>query len=141
MAQWCRFLMGDSKAVLSVLRRYFIVATALAIGIATLAAVVNLVIGPFNIVMWLFPMAMLLFAALTLVFVDAAVRQAEDPDVVPWMVRRLFGKRVAYFLRWANMWNARIVSRLFLTAVPLFFLVFATLLLFFSITGQTNSGS
>ena len=126
--------------VSSNLRRFFVVTNVVAIAIATLAAMVNLVVGPFNIGMWVFPVSMVFFSALSLVFIDAAIHQAEDPDVVPWMIRRLFGKRIAYFLRWYNRWFTRLVSRLWLTVVPLFLFVFATLLLFFSITGRVNSG-
>jgi len=122
------------------LRRFFVVTNAAAVVIATLAAAVNLVIGPFNAAMWLVPVTILLFAAISLVIFDAAVHQAEDPDVVPWMVRRLFGKRVAYFLRGSIRWNTRLVSRCFLTAVPLFLFLLATILLVFSITGRINSG-
>jgi len=122
------------------LRRFFVVTNAAAIGIAILAAAVNLVVGPFNAAMWLVPVAIVLFAAITLVIFDAAVRQAEDPDVVPWMVRRLFGKRVAYLLRVAIRWHTCFVSRCFLTAVPLFSILLATILLVFSITGRINGG-
>ena len=79
------------------LRRFFVVTNAVAVAIATLAAGVNLFVGPFNFWMWLVPVAMLFFGAVTFFLVDAGMHQAEDPDVVPWMVRRLFGKRVAYF--------------------------------------------
>jgi hypothetical protein len=121
------------------LRRFYFVTTALTIVISTLAAVVNCLVGPVNFGLWIVPVVMLVFATISYVLLDAAVQQAENPNVVPQSFRRVFGKRATYFLRWANGWLSKLTSHFLLTAIPVFLLVFAILLLYFSITGEINS--
>lgn len=123
------------------LRRFYVIATVVAVAVASLAAIVNAFIGPINFAMWMVPAAIIVFSAFTLIGVDAAVNQANNPDAVPWMVRRLLGKRVACFLRRVNVLNARIVSRVFLATEPVIFIVIALALLVPSFLGQINGGS
>jgi len=120
--------------------RFFVVTSVTAIGIALVAAAVNVVVGPINPAMWLVPVFMAGYAAITFVLVQAVVQQAEDPKPVNWMVRRLIGKRVVYLLRWLFRWNTRLVSPVFLYFVPSFLLLLAVLLLIFSVRGEISGG-
>jgi hypothetical protein len=123
------------------LRRFYIVTNVVAVAVASLAAIVNASIGPINFALWVLPVAIVVSSALTLIAVDAVVNQSNKPDVMPLMVRRLFGKRVAYFLRCTNVVNTRIVSRVFLVTEPVFFIVIAVVLLIASFRGQITAGS
>ena len=91
----------DSMAVISLrLRRFYVVTSVLAIGMAIVAAIVNAIVGPLNVVMWLVPVAILVFSAVTLILVEAVCDAADRPSGMSWMVQRLVGKTVTevYFL-------------------------------------------
>lgn len=120
--------------------RFFTVTNAAAIVLALVAAIVNVFVGPLNAAMWLAPVFILGFAAITAFLLQAAVMQAESPIAVNWMVRvflgRGLGKRIAYCLHRFHRLNMDSVSPVFLYFVPLVFLVLAVFLLIASITGQ-----
>lgn len=124
-------------------KRIFITANATAVGIALAAASVNVLVGPFDPTMWLLPVFILVFAAITYVLVPAARDVANRPLVTNWMAKRLMSKQERYLLHLLQPlfpWVIYITSLLFWYFVPLFFLFVSTLLLIGAIRGQINPG-
>lgn len=138
--EWPSFALKEMLSRMYRQQRYFVATSAAAVGIALVAVMVNAIIGPFNVGLWVAPPLLAGLAAFMFVMVQATRLQAENPNPVPWMVRRLFGKRVAYLLRWLYRTHTRAVSPVFTYIVPTFFLLMATLLLIAALLGKISGG-
>jgi hypothetical protein len=124
-------------------QRFFIATSVAAAAIALAAAVINLFVGPLNAAVWIMPVFILGFTAITFVLVQARAAQVERPPRINWMVSRILGKRakrIAYSLRWFDRWNVRLVSPMFVCFVPLVFLIVSVLMLILSIRGEITPG-
>jgi hypothetical protein len=112
------------------LRKTYLVGNGLAFVILLLAGLINLVVGPRNLGIFLFALFQLVFASTTLLFMDSESRKS-DPQPPS-------------FFKWRESWtrelavNRRRVAITFLCVTPAFFL-FASIVVFYgAVTGTIS---
>lgn len=114
----------------SSLRRFFVLAHILAALVATVSAIINSFIGPFNLFLWFIPPIICVSGYVSLVIADHATTEAEA--ILAADNESLF-RRTMYFLKCVS-------SRIYLTAAPMMWLSLAILLLVLSIIGSSQLG-
>jgi len=122
-------------------RRFYVTTCAAAVAVAVLAAVVNTVVGPVNLAMWIAPLFLAVWTSLVLWCISRLNTDAPKIDeLIPWTLRRILGRRTIRMLQplpFLSHWvTSRVVTWIFVAFTPVVLLGMALVLLVQSIRGQ-----